>query len=337
MFERGLWMIMSDKNINRIYYVSNLNTCRVSIIDGNNKSITKEIEIGSRPQDIIVDENNRVFIASDRNNKVTVIEDLFNNIKILDIHNNGNIDIDAFSEKIYAGNTEEIGIYNLNTGEKINSIKGFIAADRLKIDKSGKRLFVLDILQKMIKVYDTEKFNLINLYKDVGVAPVDFLLGEDEKYIYVADKGTKNKRYKSTILIVDIKTKNTFYIPIQKESVVTSLEHNDVNIYAANIGFKRIDVINIDKKQYSTSIATTLPNIIRIRLSKDKKILCAISCDSNGKSVIDIIDTNKNIIIDSIFLEGNNFPYDIGAAVEENLRIEEKPFVLMSFENETDE
>lgn len=327
---------MLDKNINNIYYVSNLNTCRVSIIDGDSKHIIKEIEIGSRPQDIIVDESNRVFIASDRNNKITVVEDLFNKIKILDIHNNGNIYVDVLSEKIYASNTEEISIYNLNTGEKIISIKGFIAADRLEVDKNGKRLFVLDMLQKMIKVYDTEKFNLINLYKDIGVAPVDFLLGEDEKYIYVADNGTKNKRYKSTILIVDIKTKNTFYIPVQKESVFTSLGHNDINLYAANIGLKRIDVINIEKKQSFSSITTTLPNITKIRLSKDKKILCGISCDNNGKSVIDIIDTNKNIIIDSIFLEGNNSPYDIGVAVQENLHIEEKPFVLMSFENETE-
>lgn len=47
---------MIDKRDKTIYYVSNLGTGTVSIIDGDNDCIIKEIEIGPRPQNIIVDE-----------------------------------------------------------------------------------------------------------------------------------------------------------------------------------------------------------------------------------------------------------------------------------------
>ncbi len=162
---------MIDKLEKMIYYVSNIGTGRVSIIDGDTYRIIKEVEIGPRPQNIVIDEKNNIYIASDRNNKVTLIHDLFNSDKTWNIPNNGNIKVDSNNKKIYACDTEEVCIYNLETSEKIGSLKGFIAANCLELDKSKRRLFVLDILQNEIKVYDTSDFHLINLYKEVGILP----------------------------------------------------------------------------------------------------------------------------------------------------------------------
>lgn len=47
---------MIDKLEKMIYYVSNIGTGRVSIIDGDTYRIIKEVEIGPRPQNIVIDE-----------------------------------------------------------------------------------------------------------------------------------------------------------------------------------------------------------------------------------------------------------------------------------------
>ncbi len=323
---------MVDNGKRTIYYVSNLNTGRVSLIDGYSKNTIKEIEIGSRPQNIIIDENDNVFIASDRNNQVTVIN-ADGSTKILNIPNNGNIEVDLNNKKFYASNTEEIYIYNLESGEKIISLKGFTAADRLELDKEGKRLFVLDILQNAIKVYDTESLKLIDMYKNIGTAPVDILLGLDLKCIYIANKGSKSKHYSGNISILDINTKNLSYIYLSKGSSVVSLEQSGSNLYVANSGLNCIEVIDIHQKQCISMIKTTLPIIERIRLFKDKKILYAISRNNHGKSVIDIIDTNKCVITDTLFLKENSLPYDIGVVIQKEPQIEEEPFVLMNLDD----
>ena len=323
---------MFDNGKRTIYYVSNLNTGRVLIIDGNSKNIIKEIEIGSRPQNIIIDENDNVFIASDRNNQVTVIN-TDDSTKILNIPNNGNIEVDLNNKKFYASNTEEICIYSLETGKKIISLIGFTAADCLELDKEGKRLFVLDILQSAIKVYDTESLKLIDMYKNIGTAPVDILLGEDLKCIYIANKGSKIKHYSGNISILDIKTKNLSYIYLNKDSSVVSLEQSGSNLYVANSGLHCIDVIDIHKKQCVSMIKTTLPIIERIRLFKDKKALYAISRNNYGKSVIDIIDTDKCIIVDTLIFEENSLLYDIGVVIQKEPQIDEEPFVLMNLDD----
>ena len=160
---------MFDEGKRVIYYVSNLGTGMVSIIDGDNYRIIKEVKIGQRPQKVIVDEKNNVYIASDRNGKVTLIDDLYEPNRIWHMPNNGNIQVDSIAQKIYVCNTEEVCIYSLKNGEKISCITGFIAADCLELDKNRERLFVLDILKNEIKVYSTLDFHLIKLYKSVGI------------------------------------------------------------------------------------------------------------------------------------------------------------------------
>lgn len=325
---------MDDKREEMIYYVSNLGTGRVSIIDGDSHRIIKEIEIGPRPQNIIVDENNNVYIASDRNSKVTLINDLYDSNKTWDMPNNGNIQIDSTSQKIYVCDTEEVCIYSLRTGEKIGCITGFIAADSLGLDKNKKRLFVLDILQNEIKVYDTSDFHLIKLCKNVGTSPKYILIGENERYVYIANRGVNKGQYTGTISILDFESENISYINLQKGSVITALEQRGVLLYAINSGLHRIDVIDILKKECIAMIKTTLPELQRLRLSPDKKTLLVTSRSTDGKGVIDRIDTSSNVILDTFTFEGNNsIPCDIGVVTQSKLQVQEESFILTDSED----
>ena len=120
---------MFNKDERTIYYISNLGKDKLSIIDGNSYSLIKDIKIAPRPQEIIVDEDNNVYIASDRKGIVTFIENSYEVSKNWDMPNNGRIRVDSKSQIIYVCNTEEVCIYNLKTGEKIKTLKGFFIAD----------------------------------------------------------------------------------------------------------------------------------------------------------------------------------------------------------------
>lgn len=323
-----------------IYFIPTVNTGKLLIIDAIGKNIIEKIEIGSGQQNIFIDENDNVYITNDIN--ILIINNFCHSSKTFNIPNNGNIQVDVIGEKIYVGNTEEIYICNLETGEKIISISGFAAADRMELDKDKKRLFILDILKKEIKIYDTEKYKLIDTYKDIGMAPCDIVLEEDGKYIYIANKGLRNKYYRCTINILDIDTKKISKIDMKKGADIKSLEQGGNYLYAANRGFNRIDVIDIQKKQPISEIKPKLPIMDRIRISKDKKMLFAISRNNDGLSAIDIIDTDSFIIRDTLSLEAGKF-YDIGIIIQEESQNnkesanEKEPVVFMKLEDKFEE
>jgi DNA-binding beta-propeller fold protein YncE len=325
---------MFNKREGTIYYVSNVGTGKVSIIDGDSYRIIKEVEIGPRPQNIIVDEKNNVYIASDRNSKVTLIDDLYDSNKTWYMPNNGNIKVDSITQKIYVCDTEEVCIYSLRTGEKIGCLAGFIAADSLELDKDKKRLFVLDIFQNEIKVYDTSDFQLIKVYKDVGNAPNHILIGEDEKYIYVSNRGVNKGNHMGNVSILDLGNEKISYIDFPKGSVVTALEQRGILLYVANSGLHRIEVIDILKRECIAIIKTTLPELQKLRLSPDKKILLATSRSTDGKGVVDRIDTSSNVILDTFTFEQNNsIPYDIGVVTQSKLQVKEESFIFTCSED----
>ncbi|WP_411680366.1 YncE family protein [Clostridium thailandense] len=325
---------MVDKRENTIYYVSNLGTGVVSIIDGDSYRIIKEVEIGPRPQNIIVDDKNNVYIANDRNSTVTLIHDLYDLNKTWHMPNNGNIQVDSFAQRIYVCNTEEVCIYSLRTGEKIGCITGFIAAASLELDKNREKLAVLDILKNELKLYATSDFHLIKLYKNVGTAPSCFLIGEDEKHAYIANKGVTKGSNKYNISILNLEDGNSSYINLQKGSIITALEKSELFLYAANSGLHRIEVIDLLKEERTAIIKTTLPELQRLRLSPDKKILLATSRSNDGKGVLDRIDTYSNVILDTFtFQRNNSIPYDIGIVTQSKLQIDEESFIFTNSED----
>ncbi|MPW26707.1 hypothetical protein GC105_12995 [Alkalibaculum sp. M08DMB] len=333
---------MLNNRESMIYYISNLTTGKVSIIGGDNNKIIKEVDVGSRPQNIIVDENDNVYIAS--NSKVTLIHDLYESDKTWNMPNNGNIQVDATAQKIYVCNTEEVCIYS-TTGEKTGCLTGFIAANNIELNMDKKHLFILDVLQCDIKVYDTTNLQLIKRYKDIGVAPKDMIIEPDEKYIYTANKGANRLNRTGNISIIDISTGSVSYIDFKKGTAITALQYRDNYLYAVNTGLNQIEVICVQERKTIANIKTTLPQIQRIKLSPNKKILFAISINNEGKSVVDKIDTNNNKVFETFTLNDNNsVPYDMGVIIqkktekeeqlEQDIDIDDKPGALEESNNQ---
>ena len=326
---------MINVNQETIYFISTLGNDKVSIIDGDNFSIIREVEIGQRPQDIVVDEKNNVYVATDRNSRVTVIDDLYNIDKSWHMPNNGNIKLDSISQKIYVCDTEEICIYSIENGKKLGSITGFIAADSLVLDKEGKRLFVLDIFQNEIKVYSTESFHLSRVYKDVGNKPNSIFMGDSEEYIYISNNGINRSNNKGNVSMLDIESGNISYIDFPKGSIVTDLEADGNILYAANTGLHRIEVIDIISRKCIGNIKTTLPELQRLRLSPDKKTLLVTSRDNEGKGVIDKIDIFNNSILDTFtFKDEYSFPFDIAIINKKKAKEEKKETLIFNTSND---
>jgi DNA-binding beta-propeller fold protein YncE len=324
---------MLKKGEKTTYYISNVGTCSLSMIDGYNFSRIKEIKIDSRPQKIVVDDRNNVFIACDRNDRITCIPNSKRVNQTWDIPNNGNLEVDSIAQKIYACNAEEIGIYNLETGEMIYNIKGFSVASCIKLDKKKKRLFVLDVLEKVIKVFSTESYKLIRAYKNVGMAPNDFIIGTEEQYLFVANKGLNRKKYSGNISIVDIDNGSISYIDMENDSVITEVVQHKIHLFAANNGLHQIEVIDLLSKRCIHKIKTTLPYVQRLKILPGSDTLLVISLDENGKGALDRIDTNNNIIVDTYFLEEKSFPYDIGIVIQRESKVKKTPYYVLASEN----
>lgn len=313
-----------------VYYVSHLNAGTVSIIDGDNCQIIKEIKIGPRPYGIVADESDDLYIASDRNSKVTLIHDLYNYDKSWDMPNNGNIAVDSVHKKIYVCDTEEICIYNLKTGKKLQTIKGFTAADCIKLDKSKERLFVLDILQNELKIYGTSDFRLISCHKDIGIRPCSISIAEDGKDVYIANKGANEGSFIGGISILHLESKDVSHIDFPKGSIITELEISKKFLYAINSGLHQIDVIDISKKERVAKINTSLPEPMKIRLSHGQNILLVTNRNASGKGALDRIDINRNTVIDTlIFKRDNSMPYEIAIINREKTKTKGRSFISL--------
>lgn len=325
---------MFNKDEKTIYYISNLGTDKVSIIDGNSYSLIKDIEIGPRPQEIIVDEENNIYIASDRNGKITCIDDVYDVSKIWYMPNNGKIRVDLKAQKIYVCNTEEVCIYSLKTGEKIKILKDFFVADGLDLDKDKKKLFVLDIFQKEIKVYNTLNFTLISNYKNIGSSPKDMIIDENRGYIYISNKDNNGVN----ISILNIENGQVSKIDFEKESNITSFDQDEGFLYVANKGLNRIEVIDIVRRKSIANIKTTLQEVQKLKITEDKKILLATSTSKDGKAVIDRIDVTKNTIIDTFEFEGeNNLPCDIGIVNQNKIKVNDENLIFKGKEEKANQ
>ncbi|VYT89851.1 hypothetical protein [Clostridium tertium] len=300
-----------------IYYLSSIGLEKVLVIDGDSMSIISEINVGSRPHEIVVDEKNNVYIATDRNGTITVIDYNTKQNRKLYMPNNGNIKVDFSSKKIYVCNTEAICIYNLITGDFIDNIEGFMAVDSIDIDKRRKRLYALDIFKNNINVYDTENLKLLNIYRDIGDTPNHIFVSDSGKYIYIANKGLSRSGNKGSISILDVEDENISNISFKDGSVISYLEGYSNILYAVNIGLNTIEFIDTINKKIINSIKPSGGTPQRVKLSRDKDLLLITSKNFNGQGALDIVDLNKGEIIKTFNIDENNtIPYDIGIVTE---------------------
>ncbi|MBE6065718.1 hypothetical protein [Clostridium cochlearium] len=298
------------KKHKRVYYVSDISNNTITVVDGEKNIITNVINTYCRPFKLSLYKNKYLYVGSDED-FIIVISTFNYSVRKLNIPNNGIIEIDDLNNRLYVSNCHEVLVYDIESEKKIANIQGFVAVESLKIDSLGKRLFVLDICSKEVRIYNTANFKLILSIKNVGVKPKCITISDDDKVLYIANQGGKDKK-SGGISVVNIKNGNIIKIPFQPDSSITSLVLKSNILYAANKGLNRIELVDTNQNKIIYSIKTTLqePQSLSLTPNKDKLIVTNRNYGQSG--ALDIIDTSSNCIINTILIKENNTePYDI--------------------------
>ncbi|MCB2306188.1 YncE family protein [Clostridium estertheticum] len=287
------------------YFVSNVKTGTLTIIDGLCNTISKEITVGKRPNKLAIKDNNTIGIACDVSNTISFVNCKSCEIKEHFISNNGNLLIDKTNQKIYVSDTSEVTIYDMNLDKIINRIRGFSAITDIKLNSGGTRLYVLDTLLKELRIYSTDDtYRLINSIENVGINPICLLISKDDKTAYISTK--------IGILKLDVDSNIITKLILPKGSLINGMILNGNTLYASNSGLNRIELIDIHTNKSYKYILTsrTEPRGLFITDDNTKLLIANRSCDDYGG--IDIIDLKSNSLISSIIMNTiNSQPYDI--------------------------
>lgn len=289
---------------NRLYFVSNINTGSLTIIDAFCNTILKEISVGKRPFELAVVDDTTIAVSCQKSNTISFFNSVSGKVKEYYISNNGNLKIDKVNKKIYVSNTYEITIYDINLDGLIGCIKGFSAITVLKLNKDGSKLYVLDTLQKKLSIYSTDNYNLICSFENIGVNPTDLIIAKDESIVYIS--------IENNILKIDINSKIYTNLILPKGSKITAMALKEDTLYASNLGQNRIDLINIYTNKLYNSIPTSMPEPTRLLITDDNTKLLVANRSCNSYGGIDIIDLESNSLIGSILMNTiNSQPYDV--------------------------
>lgn len=303
-------------NIKSNYYLIGKDN-KIYFIDKESLKVIEKIEVEERLKDMFFYDN-RLYLVSDINNVINIIEDN----KIIDkryINNNGEINIDLKTKEIYICNTEIIDIYNLKM-EKINTIKGFKAAYKIRFDKDFTKVYILDILDNKIKIYSTKTKKLIKTYKDIGETPIDFFIIEKYNLIYILNKGVDGVKFSGKLVGINILDDEANILEFSNGSLFSNMKSNDEFIFICNYGLNRVDVIDIKSMKIYKSIKTTFDIPLYIKL--DNENLIAVSEDSLKRCVLDIINLNNMKIEKSLNLYEENIQAKKIYILDENNIIE---------------
>ncbi|MBU3181363.1 YncE family protein [Clostridium psychrophilum] len=298
-------MIKIDNFIKKNYYfVSNIKTGTLTIIDSLCNTILKEISVGRRPFNLAVKDANTIVVACDLSNTISFVNCINGEIKQHIIPNNGNMQVDKVNEKIYVSNVSEVTIYDMNLEKSFGSIKGFSAIIDLKLNKDGSKIYILDTLLKELRIYSTDSYKLISVFDNLDVNPTCILISNDDKTVYISMQHYISK--------INIDSKIITNLILAKGSLISGMVLSNTTLYASNIGLNRIDLINIYTNKTYDFVFTSKSEPTRLFLTDDNTKLLVTNrcCDDYGG--IDIIDIESRSIIGSILMSTiNSQPYDI--------------------------
>ncbi|CAM2905343.1 hypothetical protein HAHI6034_07345 [Hathewaya histolytica] len=303
-------MNTKDSNEKLLYYISNLGNNTITIIDGNKKQIIETIPLTFKPFRLQLYKNHDVYIGSNLN-YIETISRTNNTLKKVPLKNNGTILIDSITSNLYVSNISEVLVYDLKKESIIHTLKGFGAVDVLKLNSDGSKLFILDVLYKELKVYDTNSLRLLWSISNIGIKPSSLTIDENSKKIYIGNKGGLNVN-SGDISVVNMETKTMKSIPLSPYSSITSLTLKNHTLYACNKKLQRIDLIDIRENKPISYIKTTASEPESILLNPMKDELIVVNRNSKSYGSLDIINTKLNKITNSILLDRDKSePYDI--------------------------
>lgn len=282
----------------------------VSIIHGENSN---EIKINSINNRIFFDCLQKLYLIDTKHSIITTFNSDYlvkNKYKIL---NDGNIAVDLKEKKLYASNIDKVYVCNLENGDILEVIAGFTAITYMKFDQHKNQLLILDAFNKNLCLYDGTDLKLIHKYSNVGANPYYICISNEK--LYIVSKGGLTKKYKSSILELDLISGKTSAIFFQ----------NDINVGAAELGEKclyildryrnGIKIIDLFNKKEVGIIKGTY-KIKKIRHIEGKSTLLIFEENIEDELIIETVDTTNNNIVDIINFK-NKKVFDIDIIVAE--------------------
>jgi len=286
------------------YFVSNIKTGTLTIIDGLCNSILKEIEVGKRPYKLAIKDNNTIGVACDVNNTISFVNCTSCEIEEHLISNNGNFLIDSKNQKIYISDTSEVTIYDINLDKILGRIKGFLAITDIKLNSERSKLYVIDTLLKILRIYSTDTYKLIYSFENLGINPINLLVCEDDTTAYISTY--------TDLLKIDIASKIITNLILPEGSRVTSMILKENTLYASNMGLNRIELIDINTNKAYNFILTSNPGPTALYITDDNTKLLVANRNCEGYGGIDIIDLKSNSLLSSLLMDTiNSQPYDV--------------------------
>lgn len=323
--------------------MSNAKTGILTIINSSCNTIVRNIFVGKRAFKIAAIDNNRVCVACDRSNSISVVDCLSYDVKIIDIPNDGNMEIDKLNKKMFISNTSEIIKYDLSTEKVISYIGGFSGITALKLNEDTSKLYVLDKLLSEFRIYSTVNSKLIYSIKNLGINPGFFLISKDDKTAYISMGNHDHSINNYDILKLDIQTQKLRSLDLPKGSIIAGMALNGNTLYAANRGLNRIELINIETYKAYGFILTSMPKPNRLCITDDETKLLVVNRNDGGKGSLDIIDTTTNLIIGRVLMDSQDSqPYDVASfylSLPEitnlpvsitDLRLTKKPLIIIT-------
>ncbi len=231
---------------------------------------------------------------------------------------------------VAGGQENKIYIFDLNTGEKKDSIDCSFVSDSLDyshgyigdlvLSKDGKKLYAVDQIGFRMVIVDTETGKLMHNVP-VGRYPFGICLSPDEKKVYVANVGMFQYRMIKGITEKNVTIKALKYPPFAygSEEMINGIENDTVSIPGLGEmnspdGFS-VFTVNLENEKSPEVIARTKTGHLVGALVEDIPAVGGASPNSlvatndyvfvtNGTNDnISVISTEKDTVINTIYLK----------------------------------
>lgn len=284
------------------YFVTNLTTNTVSVIDGFTNNVIRTYTVGAGPRDAVAAADGNVYVASGGNDTITTIC-IEGNTKVLNIPNDGYLAVDTIMGRIYVTDGSALKVYDLATGSFIVSINGPVTPETLTLNNNRNKLFIAD--GSTVKVYSTITLDHINTITLPGKAN-HIVISPDDKRAYIS--------YGVSTGVAGVQVYN-----LVNDSMVTNITSgalteptgmalkNNILYVVNNTALGAVVPVDIVSYTPLPGVIPVGANPLRISLSPDTTRLYVTNSASGTVSIINL-STNT---VESVFLGIANQPINV--------------------------
>lgn len=286
------------------YYISNYGDGTISVVDGEENEIVKNITCGFQSYDTIADSENKIFVANSGSNTISIICNN-NSIRTLKMPNNGHIAVNSNISKIYVSNVNSIEACDVEKGNLFWKVDNLYSVRFIKLSNSKNKLFVLD--DNMIKIYNAYNGNFIGSVA-VGNSPSFIESNKNDSIVYVSNT------MDNSISVIDMNSLTIIDTIFGVGNAPIGMKLLQNNLYIANSLGNNITIINTLTNAVISSIPVGIGPERIVSTPNGEKLLISNTTDNT----ISVINFSTNTV--ELNIHGFNQPIGI-TAVNANLSL----------------